>query len=213
VDVSVLLFLSFRRSYKLLNIKSLTYIFGICRYNHWFKSNQTCTTQSNWHAPELGSMHQVRVYGCHLPAHVRATRTASWACAGYTGCHHPHAHGDTHARARTHTHVRSLTRAHASPTCPPFRQDEVSFVFGQPIFMFTGYVLLFPSLFLSLLLFFPPLLVCCSALVSMVVRSGERSHGGGVSRTGSASSTCCTASAWGISLCHSYMQANAACGC
>ena len=45
------------------------------RYDYWFQSNQSCTTQSNYHVPSLGSMHQ----------------------------------------------------------------DEVSFVFGQPIFMFVGY--------------------------------------------------------------------------
>eukprot|EP00301_Raphidiophrys_heterophryoidea_P021957 c6226_g1_i1.p1 GENE.c6226_g1_i1~~c6226_g1_i1.p1 ORF type:complete len:595 (+),score=127.26 c6226_g1_i1:44-1786(+) len=47
----------------------------VYRYNYWFQSNKTCTAVSNYHKPELGSMHQ----------------------------------------------------------------DEVSFVFGQPIFMNIGY--------------------------------------------------------------------------
>ena len=31
------------------------------RYNYWFQSNKTCTAVSNYHAPELGSMHQDEV--------------------------------------------------------------------------------------------------------------------------------------------------------
>ena len=28
------------------------------RYDYWFQSNESCTTQSNYHEPSLGSMHQ-----------------------------------------------------------------------------------------------------------------------------------------------------------